>query len=163
MVCLGISMGYAGLIHAPVAGLIIGKDILMGLGFFGICWKQGYHSFLYILFLIVEPREMMEMVKHLEIKPSLLGKVLVIMDCNMQANTALQMSLFLLGLTRPLWGFPSVQLFLPLEAIVSCTTVASLVSYAFTTNKAVKWSEVKKDVKKEEVVKQEDADSNNIQ
>lgn len=52
MVCLGISMGYAGLIHAPVAGLIIGKDILMGLGFFGICWKQGYHSFVYTRFLL---------------------------------------------------------------------------------------------------------------
>lgn len=44
MVCLGISMGYVGLIHVPVAALIIGKDILMGLGFFGICWKHGFRS-----------------------------------------------------------------------------------------------------------------------
>lgn len=56
-----------------------------------------------------------------------------------------------------------MQLFLPLEAIVSCTTVASLVSYALTTNKAVKWSEVKKEEKKEEIVKQEDTDSNSKQ
>ena len=36
MVCLAIAMGYSGLIHIPVAGIIIGKDVLMGLGFFGI-------------------------------------------------------------------------------------------------------------------------------
>ena len=44
MVCLAIAMGYSGLIHIPVAALIIGKDILMGCGFFGICWKHGYRS-----------------------------------------------------------------------------------------------------------------------
>lgn len=44
MVCLAIAMGYSGLIHIPVAGIIIGKDILMGLGFFGIAWKHGYRS-----------------------------------------------------------------------------------------------------------------------
>lgn len=41
--------------------------------------------------------------------------------------------------------------------------MASLVSYALTTNKAVKWSEVKKDVKKEDIIKQEDTDSNSKQ
>ena len=40
--------------------------------------------------------------------------------------------------------FPGIQLFLPLEGIVTCTTVASLVTYAFTTNKALKWSDLKK-------------------
>ena len=47
MVCLAIAMGYSGLIHIPVAALIIGKDVLMGLGFFGICWKHGYHSMIF--------------------------------------------------------------------------------------------------------------------
>lgn len=31
MICLAASMGYVGLVHAPVAALIIGKDVLMGL------------------------------------------------------------------------------------------------------------------------------------
>ena len=44
MVCLAVAMGYAGLIHIPVAGIIIGKDVLMGLGFLGIAWKHGYRS-----------------------------------------------------------------------------------------------------------------------
>ena len=44
MVCLAVAMGYAGLIHIPVAGIIIGKDLLMGLGFLGIAWKHGYRS-----------------------------------------------------------------------------------------------------------------------
>lgn len=44
MVCLGVATGYCGLVHAPVAALIIGKDILMGLGFFGICWRHGFRS-----------------------------------------------------------------------------------------------------------------------
>ena len=48
MVCLAIAMGYSGLIHIPVAGIIIGKDVLMGLGFFGIAWKHGYHSIKWI-------------------------------------------------------------------------------------------------------------------
>lgn len=26
----------------PVAALIIGKDVLMGLGFFALAWKHGY-------------------------------------------------------------------------------------------------------------------------
>lgn len=47
MVCLAIAMGYSGLIHIPVAALIIGKDVLMGLGFAGICWKHGYHSMIF--------------------------------------------------------------------------------------------------------------------
>ena len=93
---------------------------------------------------------MMNMVKSLEIKPSMLGKVSSFPSLSLQTNTALQISLILLSLTRPLWGFPSVQLFLPLEAIVSCTTVGSLVSYALTANKAVKWSAVKPEEKKEE-------------
>ena len=63
------------------------------------------------------------MVKSLEVKPSLLGKT----------NTALQMLLFI-------WSIPSIQLFLPLEGIVSFTTVATLVSYAFTINKSLKWT-----------------------
>lgn len=41
--------------------------------------------------------------------------------------------------------FPGIQIFLPLEGIVTCTTVASLVTYAFTTNKALKWSNMKKE------------------
>ena len=77
---------------------------------------------------------MMRMVRSLEVKPSLLGKT----------NTALQMLLFISGLCRPIWLFPSVQLFLPLEGIVSCTTVASLVSYALTANKALKWTDAQK-------------------
>lgn len=72
----------------------------------------------------------MEMVKSLEVKPSLLGKT----------NTALQMILFISGMCRPIWGIPSVQLFLPLEGIVSFTTVATLASYAFTINKSLKWT-----------------------
>ena len=44
MVCVALSMGYSGLIHWPVAAVIIGKDVLMGLGFFGIAWKHGYRS-----------------------------------------------------------------------------------------------------------------------
>lgn len=55
----------------------------------------------------------------------------------------MQMLLFISGMTRQIWMFPGIQLFLPLEGIVSCTTVASLVTYAFTTNKALKWSDVK--------------------
>ena len=73
------------------------------------------------------------MVKSLEVKPSLLGKT----------NTALQMLFFVLGLCRPIWGIPSVQLFLPLEGIVCCTTIASLVTYALNVNKALKWGNVK--------------------
>lgn len=42
MICLAASMGYVGLVHAPVAALIIGKDVLMGLGFFALAWKHGY-------------------------------------------------------------------------------------------------------------------------
>lgn len=76
----------------------------------------------------------MNMIKSLEVKPSLLGKT----------NTALQMLLFISGLCRPIWAIPSIQLFLPLEAIVSCTTVATLFSYAFTINKSLKWSSNKK-------------------
>ena len=52
------------------------------------------------------------------------------------------MALFILGMCRPLWGIPSVQLFLPLEGLVSLTTVSTLLSYAFTVNKAVKWDVV---------------------
>lgn len=70
------------------------------------------------------------MIKSLEVKPSMLGKT----------NTALQIALILLSICRPIWGFPGVQLFLPLEGIVSCTTVATLFSYAFTVNKSLKWS-----------------------
>ena len=70
------------------------------------------------------------MVKSLEVKPSLLGKT----------NTALQMLLFISGMCRPIWAIPSVQLFLPLEGIVSFTTVATLASYAFTINKSLKWT-----------------------
>ena len=44
MVCVAVAMGYAGLIHIPAAGIIIGKDILMGIGFFSIAWRRGYHS-----------------------------------------------------------------------------------------------------------------------
>lgn len=72
----------------------------------------------------------MEMVKSLEVKPSLLGKT----------NTALQMILFISGMCRPIWAIPSVQLFLPLEGLVSFTTVATLASYAFTINKSLKWT-----------------------
>ena len=57
------------------------------------------------------------------------------------------MVLFILGMCRPLWGIPSVQLFLPLEGIVSLTTVGTLLSYAMTVNKAVKWDVVDKVVK----------------
>ena len=57
------------------------------------------------------------------------------------------MVLFILGMCRPLWGIPSVQLFLPLEGIVSLTTVGTLLSYAMTVNKAVKWDIVDKVVK----------------
>ena len=56
------------------------------------------------------------------------------------------MALFILGMCRPLWGIPSVQLFLPLEGLVSLTTVSTLLSYAFTMNKAVKWDMVEKKV-----------------
>lgn len=56
------------------------------------------------------------------------------------------MALFVLGMCRPLWGIPSVQLFLPLEGLVSLTTVSTLLSYAFTVNKAVKWDVVEKKV-----------------
>ena len=56
------------------------------------------------------------------------------------------MALFILGMCRPLWGIPSVQLFLPLEGLVSLTTVSTLLSYAFTVNKAVKWDVVVKKV-----------------
>ena len=72
----------------------------------------------------------MNMIKSLEVKPSMLGKT----------NTALQIALILLSICRPIWGFPGVQLFLPLEGLVSCTTVATLFSYAFTVNKSLKWS-----------------------
>lgn len=58
----------------------------------------------------------------------------------------MQMALFILGMCRPLWGIPSVQLFLPLEGLVSLTTVSTLLSYAFTVNKAVKWDVVEKKV-----------------
>lgn len=61
------------------------------------------------------------------------------------------MVLFILGMCRPLWGIPSVQLFLPLEGIVSLTTVGTLLSYAMTVNKAVKWDVVDKVVKGGEV------------
>ncbi|OAO15094.1 Cardiolipin synthase [Blastocystis sp. ATCC 50177/Nand II] len=131
MICLAASMGYVGLVHAPVAALIIGKDVLMGLGFFALAWKHGYRS----------PKQMVAMVKALEVKPSMLGKT----------NTALQMVLFILGMCRPLWGIPSVQLFLPLEGIVSLTTVGTLLSYAMTVNKAVKWDVVDRVVKGGEV------------
>ena len=57
------------------------------------------------------------------------------------------MVLFILGMCRPLWGIPSVQLFLPLEGIVSLTTVGTLLSYAMTVNKAVKWDVVDRVVK----------------
>ena len=50
MVCLAASMGYVGLIHAPVAALIIGKDVLMGLGFFALAYKHGYRCKWKILF-----------------------------------------------------------------------------------------------------------------
>lgn len=63
---------------------------------------------------------------------------------NEQTNTVLQIGLFLCGLARPIWGIPSVQLFLPFEALVSCTTIASLVTYAFTTSKALKFDDIKK-------------------
>lgn len=66
------------------------------------------------------------------------------------------MVLFILGMCRPLWGIPSVQLFLPLEGIVSLTTVGTLLSYAMTVNKAVKWDVVDKTVKASEVVKKEE-------
>lgn len=56
------------------------------------------------------------------------------------------MALFILGMCRPLWGIPSVQLFLPLEGLVSLTTVSTLLSYAFTVNKTVKWDVVEKKV-----------------
>ena len=56
------------------------------------------------------------------------------------------MALFILGMCRPLWGIPSVQLFLPLEGLVSLTTVSTLLSYAFTVNRAVKWDVVEKKV-----------------
>ena len=56
------------------------------------------------------------------------------------------MALFILGMCRPLWGIPSVQLFLPLEGLVSLTTVSTLLAYAFTVNKAVKWDVVEKKV-----------------
>ena len=56
------------------------------------------------------------------------------------------MALFILGMCRPLWGIPSVQLFLPLEGLVSLTTVSTLLSYAFTVNKAAKWDVVEKKV-----------------
>ena len=59
--------------------------------------------------------------------------------------------LFILGMCRPLWGIPSVQLFLPLEGIVSLTTVGTLLSYAMTVNKAVKWDVVDRVVKGGEV------------
>ena len=58
------------------------------------------------------------------------------------------MALFILGMCRPLWGIPSVQLFLPLEGLVSLTTVSTLLSYAFTVNKAVKWDVVEKKVER---------------
>ena len=61
------------------------------------------------------------------------------------------MVLFILGMCRPLWGIPSVQLFLPLEGIVSLTTVGTLLSYAMTVNKAVKWDVVDRVVKGGEV------------
>ena len=61
------------------------------------------------------------------------------------------MMLFILGMCRPLWGIPSVQLFLPLEGIVSLTTVGTLLSYAMTVNKAVKWDVVDRVVKGGEV------------
>lgn len=83
------------------------------------------------------------MIKSLEVKPSMLGKVYVLIIDNEQTNTVLQIGLFLCGLARPIWGIPSVQLFLPFEALVSCTTVASLVSYALTTNKALKFEDIK--------------------
>lgn len=132
MGCLALATGYTGLVHLPVAALIIGKDILMGLGFFGIAWFHGYRStYQFSPFISsIEPKEMMQMIKSLEVKPSMLGK----------ANTALQIALIILSICRPIWGIPSVQLFLPLEGIVSCTTVATLFSYAFTVNKSLKWS-----------------------
>ena len=68
------------------------------------------------------------MVKSLEVKPSLLGKT----------NTALQMLLFISGICRPIWSIPSIQLFLPLDGIVSFTTVATHVTYALTINKTLK-------------------------
>lgn len=77
----------------------------------------------------------MRMVKSLEVKPSMLGKT----------NTALQIALIILSICRPIWGIPSVQLFLPLEGLVSCTTVATLFSYAFTVNKSLKWSSPNKE------------------
>ena len=61
------------------------------------------------------------------------------------------MVLFILGMCRPLWGIPSVQLFLPLEGIVSLTTVGTLLSYAMTVNKAVKWDVVDRVVKRGEM------------
>ena len=83
-----------------------------------------------LLVSFIEPKEIMKMIQSLEVKPSMLGK----------ANTALQIALIILSICRPIWGIPSVQLFLPLEGIVSCTTVATLFSYAFTVNKSLKWS-----------------------
>ena len=75
------------------------------------------------------------------------------------------MALFILGMCRPLWGIPSVQLFLPLEGLVSLTTVSTLLSYAFTVNKAVKWDMVEKKVgekviekKVEKVIEKEDVE-----
>ena len=61
----------------------------------------------------------------------------------------MQMLLFISGMSRQIWMFPGIQIFLPLEGIVTCTTVASLVTYAFTTNKALKWSNMKKEKEKE--------------
>ena len=69
------------------------------------------------------------------------------------------MALFILGMCRPLWGIPSVQLFLPLEGLVSLTTVSTLLSYAFTVNKAVKWDVVEKKV--ESVVEKKDVEEKN--
>lgn len=77
------------------------------------------------------------------------------------------MALFILGMCRPLWGIPSVQLFLPLEGLVSLTTVSTLLSYAFTVNKAVKWDVVEKKVESvvdkrvENVTEKEDVEEKN--
>ena len=76
------------------------------------------------------------------------------------------MALFILGMCRPLWGIPSVQLFLPLEGLVSLTTVSTLLSYAFTVNKAVKWDVEKKvesvvDKRVENVTEKKDVEEKN--
>lgn len=88
--------------------------------------------------------------KALEVKPSMLGKVGLGNACDVDEHCPADGAIHSRQ-CRPLWGIPSVQLFLPLEGIVSLTTVGTLLSYAMTVNKAVKWDVVDKVVKGGEV------------